>query len=326
MIVDNYNRVHDYLRISLTDHCNLRCLYCMPAGDYVMSPPDRLMQAHEIAQLAASFVQLGVKKIRLTGGEPLVRKDAAAIIHSLGQLRVQLALTTNGTRLHTFLPVLEEAGVHAINISLDTLQPEKYKYITRRDQFKRVKENIQLLLRKGMPVKINVVVMKDVNEEEINDFIAWTKDEPVHIRFIEFMPFSGNQWTGNKVVTWTAMQHIIQTKYDYFPLQQDVHDTARTYQVPGYAGTFAVISTMSAAFCGQCNRMRLTADGKMKNCLFSKEETDLLSALRRNEPVEPLIHQCIRRKAAALGGQFTNAFESLEAATLQNRSMISIGG
>lgn len=326
MIVDQYNRVHDYLRISLTDQCNLRCLYCMPENDYAMTPPHRLMQANEIALLAETFVQLGVKKIRLTGGEPLVRKDAAAIIRALGQLPVQLALTTNGTRLHLFAPVLEEAGVQAVNISLDSLRTEKFKWITKRDQFARVQDNIQGMLRKGVHVKINVVVMQDVNEDEINDFIAWTKDEPIHIRFIEFMPFTGNGWTGNKVVTWAAMQQIIQSQYDFIPLQNDVHDTARTYQVPGHAGTFSIISTMSSAFCGQCNRMRLTADGKMKNCLFSKEETDLLSALRRQEPIEPLIHQCIRAKAKALGGQFTNAFENLEAASLHNRSMISIGG
>src|SRR4030095_15292308 len=139
-------------------------------------------------------------------------------------------------------------------------------------------------------------------------FVAWTKDTPVHVRFIEFMPFSGNKWTGNKVFTWHEMLEDISTKYDFTPLQGNRHDTSKKYKVPGHAGTFAVISTMSAPFCGDCNRMRLTADGKLKNCLFSSEETDLLSALRNGREIVPLIHQCILGKAKELGGQFTADF------------------
>jgi GTP 3',8-cyclase len=326
MLVDNYKRVHNYLRISLTDNCNLRCFYCMPEEDYVFTPASQLMQVDEIEKLAKIFVEQGVNKIRLTGGEPLVRKDAADIILVLSKLPVTLTLTTNGTRLHEFIDVLEQANIRSLNISLDTLQAEKFQLVTRRNQFDVVMKNIELLLSKNFHVKINVVAMKGFNDNEINDFIAWTKDTPVHVRFIEFMPFSGNRWTSNKVFTMQQILNVIEEKYSYIRLKDEKHDTAKKYMVPGHAGTFAIISTMSANFCGDCNRMRLTADGKMKNCLFSKEETDLLSAVRKGEEILPLIQQSISSKAKELGGQFTPDFEHLHAEDINNRSMITIGG
>jgi cyclic pyranopterin phosphate synthase len=222
--------------------------------------------------------------------------------------------------------VLEQAGIRSLNISLDTLQSEKFQLVTRRDQFQKVYDNIQLLLKKNFHVKVNMVVMKGFNDNEINDFIEWTKHEPVHVRFIEFMPFTGNRWTSNKVVTMQEILEVVKEKYEMVRLQDEKHDTAKGFKVPGHAGTFAIISTMSANFCGECNRMRLTADGKMKNCLFSGYETDLLSALRKGEDVVPLIHQNIHNKAKELGGQFTTDFEHLHAEDIHNRSMITIGG
>jgi cyclic pyranopterin phosphate synthase len=284
------------------------------------------MQTDEIEKLAKIFVSLGVNKIRLTGGEPLVRKEAADIIQALSKLPVKLTLTTNGSRLHEFVEQLQQANVHSLNISLDTLQPEKFQLITRRNQFQVVYDNIQLLLKKKFHVKVNMVVMKGLNENEINDFIEWTKHEPVHIRFIEFMPFTGNRWTSNRVFTMQQMLQSIEEKYEVVKLEDEKHDTAKGYKVPGHEGTFAIISTMSSNFCSDCNRMRLTADGKIKNCLFSKEETDLLSALRNGEDVEPLIHKSIRSKAKELGGQFTADFEHLHPEDIHNRSMITIGG
>jgi cyclic pyranopterin phosphate synthase len=298
----------------------------MPEEDYVFTPASQLMQVDEIEKLAKIFVEQGVNKIRLTGGEPLVRKDAADIILALSKLPVTLTLTTNGTRLHEFVEVLEQANVRSLNISLDTLQAEKFQLVTRRNQFDVVMKNIQLLLDKNFHVKINVVAMKGFNDYEINDFIAWTKHTPVHVRFIEFMPFSGNRWTSNKVFTLQQILNVIEEKYSFIRLKDEKHDTAKKYMVPGHAGSFAIISTMSANFCGNCNRMRLTADGKMKNCLFSKEETDLLSALRKGEAILPLIEQSISSKAKELGGQFTPDFEHIHAEDINNRSMITIGG
>ena len=326
MIIDSHNRVHNYLRISLTDNCNLRCFYCMPEEDYTFTPASQLMQVNEIRQLAEIFVKEGVNKIRLTGGEPLVRKDAAEIISTLSELPVNLAITTNGTRLHDFLDVLKRAKISSINISLDTLHEDRFKMITRRDQFKVVMNNIRLMIDNGFHVKVNVVVMKGLNEIEINDFVEWTRNEPIHIKFIEFMPFEGNRWTSNKVFTLQEILDVIAEKYLFIRLNNELHDTAKKFMVPGHAGTFAVISTMSENFCGDCNRMRLTADGKLKNCLFSRSETDLLSALRSGQEIIPLIHQNIMRKAKELGGQFSNDFEHIDASEINNRSMITIGG
>lgn len=326
MLIDSFDRVHNYLRISLTDNCNLRCFYCMPEEDYEFTPHSRLMQPEEIESLAKLFVENGVDKIRLTGGEPLVRKDAADIILRLAKLPVKLTLTTNATRLHDFVNILEEAKVSSLNISLDTLDSDKFNIITRRDSFNKVMDNINLMIARNFHVKVNVVVMKGMNEHEINDFVAWTKDVPVHVRFIEFMPFEGNRWTSNQVFTWKEMLEEISRKFSPVPLKGDIHDTAKKYSIEGHKGTFAIISTMSSPFCAGCNRMRLTADGKMKNCLFSQEETDLLTALRKGDDVLPLIQDSIRSKAKELGGQFTKDFEKIHTEDLHNRSMISIGG
>ncbi len=326
MILDSFGRNHNYLRISLTDNCNLRCFYCMPEEEYEFTPASKLMQADEIEAISKIFVAQGVNKIRLTGGEPLVRKDAGKIILSLSKLPVKLTLTTNGTRVHEFIELLKEANIQTLNISLDTLQSDRFLLLTRRDQFKLVYDNIQLLIRNGFQVKVNVVVMKGMNDGEINDFIEWTKDTPIQIRFIEFMPFSGNRWTSNKVFTWQEILDLVQTKYPIVRLDDEIHDTAKKYTVPGHAGSFAVISTMTSPFCSGCNRMRLTADGKMKNCLFSKEETDLLTAFRKGEDILPLIQKSIASKAKELGGQFTADFENVHAEEIQNRSMITIGG
>jgi len=326
MIVDNHQRVHNYLRISLTDNCNLRCFYCMPEDEYDFASAAQLMQVDEIEQLAKIFVAQGVNKIRLTGGEPLVRKDAKEIIKRLAQLPVTLTLTTNGTRLHEFVSLLKDSNIRSVNISLDTLQEDKFKLLTKRDQFGIVQKNIQLMIDQGFHTKVNMVVLRGMNDNEIHDFIEWMKEQPVHVRFIEFMPFEGNRWTSNKVFTLDEILSRIAEKYTIEPLQAEKHDTAKKFMVPGHKGTFAVISTMSAHFCGDCNRMRLTADGKMKNCLFSKDEVDLLSALRSGKDVLPLIHQSIAAKAPQLGGQFTQDYQHLQADSIHNRSMITIGG
>jgi len=298
----------------------------MPEEEYEFTPASKLMQKDEIEELSKIFVSLGVKKIRLTGGEPLVRKDAGEIIKTLSRLPIKLTITTNGSRLHEFIDILDESGVHSLNVSLDTLQPEKFQLITRRNQFEKIYENIRLLLARNFHVKVNTVVMKGLNDNEINDFVEWTRHEAVHVRFIEFMPFTGNWWTSNKVFTMQQMLEVIEAKYEVERLQNEKHDTAKAFRVPGHLGTFAIISTMTSNFCGDCNRIRLTADGKMKNCLFAEKETDLLSALRKGADVVALIHENIRSKAKELGGQFTTDFEHLHPEEIHNRSMITIGG
>ncbi|MBS1750238.1 MAG: GTP 3',8-cyclase MoaA [Bacteroidetes bacterium] len=327
MLNDQFNRVHDYLRISLTDKCNLRCSYCnpidLPKGHFANS---NKMSVDEIDTIAGVFVQLGVKKIRLTGGEPLVRKDAKEIIRRLSKYPVELVITTNGVFVHEFIDSFREAGIQSVNVSLDSLKMRKNLIITGRSEFERVYENIQLLLKHNFHVKINTVVIKGTNEDEIPDFIEWTKQQPVDVRFIEFMPFDGNRWSNEKVFSHSEMLKLIAAKYEYISLQNEKHDTAKKYFVPGHQGSFAIISTMSQPFCTGCNRMRLTTDGKMKNCLFSNNEVDILRALRSGQDIVPLIKQCVWDKKEALGGQFTSAYKNIDSSKINNRSMINIGG
>ncbi len=327
MLTDKFNRVHDYLRISLTDKCNLRCNYCnpvdLPKGYFTGSPR---MTAEEIDKIVAVFVKEGVKKIRLTGGEPLVRKDAREIMERLSKYPVELAITTNGVFVHEYIETFKHAGIKSVNVSLDSLNRDIFFSITKRDEFDRIMDNIHLLLLHDFHVKINVVVMKNINDSELIDFIEWTRDFPLHLRFIEFMPFAGNQWDRKKVFSYHEMLDLISSKFNFLKLPDEKHDTAKKYLIPDHKGTFAIISTMSEPFCGGCNRMRLTTDGKMKNCLFSTTEVDILGALRNGLDIIPLIKQCVTDKEKALGGQFTSAYEQIDASKINNRSMISIGG
>lgn len=326
MLKDSFGRIHDYLRISLTDNCNFRCSYCMPVEEMEWMPQSKLMSKEEILKLAETFVSLGVKKIRLTGGEPLVRKEFPEILAGIAQMPVETTITTNGVLIHKHIQALREAGVRSVNVSLDTLNREKFKKLTRRDQFDQVWENILLLLNEGFRVKVNAVALHGMIEEEIADFVRITEKLPLHIRFIEFMPFSGNHWNSQKVVTAAQMLDLVRKDFAIEKLVDQKHDTAKKYQVPGFLGTFAFITTMSEHFCGDCNRLRLTADGKIKNCLFGKEELDLLTALRSGQEVESLIRLSVSRKHAALGGQFTPDYLKADPDKIDNRSMITIGG
>jgi cyclic pyranopterin phosphate synthase len=318
-LTDTFGRTHHYLRISLTDACNLRCLYCMPDEKVQSTPHARLMQAGEIEGIATVFQQLGITKIRLTGGEPLVRKDAADIMHRLSRLPVELAISTNAVLAHEYLDCFKQSGIRSINVSLDTLQADEFMAITRRGDFNKIMDNIHLLLANGFKVKVNMVVMKGVNEHAVIDFVKWTRDYPLDVRFIEFMPFSGNAWQRDKVFAYSDMLAVIEQEFQVLKLEDPRHDTSKKYQVAGHAGTFAFITTITEPFCGSCNRLRLTADGKMKNCLFSAGETDLLTPWRAGQDIIPLILSCLKDKKEERGGRFD--FENIE-----NRSMIRIGG
>ncbi len=326
MLQDTFGRIHDYLRISLTDNCNFRCSYCMPVEEMEWMPSSKLMGKDEILKLAEIFVSLGVNKIRLTGGEPLVRKEFPEILAGIARLPVETTITTNGVLIHRHIQNLKAAGVRSVNVSLDTLNREKFQKLTRRDQFDQVWDNILLLLAEGFRVKVNAVALHGLIEDEICGFVRVTEKLPLHVRFIEFMPFAGNHWSSKQVVTAKQMLDLVQAEFPVEKLEDKKHDTAKKYQVPGFAGTFAFITTMSEHFCGNCNRLRLTADGKIKNCLFGKDELDLLTALRTGQDVIPLIEKSVSRKHAALGGQFTADYKKADPGKMENRSMITIGG
>lgn len=326
---DSHGREHNYLRISITEHCNLRCTYCMPAEGIALTPKSHLMTADEIVSIAQTFVHLGVTKIRLTGGEPLVRKDAASIIQRLGKLGVELTLTTNGILVHDFIDTFKEAGIKALNVSIDSLQREKYTTITRRNYFEKLWENLDLLCQNDFQVKLNVVVIKGFNDNEIIDFIELTKDRNIQIRFIEFMPFDGNQWNKEKLVSYAEILSQVSSFYTDEVVERvsdKPNDTAKNHKVRSYKGSFSVISSVTNPFCSSCNRIRLTADGKLKNCLFSNSETSLLETLRAGEPIEPLIFKNIRYKKAMRGGMDDDVKFQNPKLFSQNRSMIKIGG
>ncbi|WP_162128390.1 GTP 3',8-cyclase MoaA [Flavobacterium phycosphaerae] len=326
---DSFGREHTYLRISITEHCNLRCAYCMPEEGIALTPKPHLMTANEIIHIAKTFVELGVTKIRLTGGEPLVRKDAKDIILQLGNLGVDLTLTTNGILVPNFIETFKIAGIKTINISIDSLVKEKFNKITRRNYFETVFENIDLLLTEGFRVKLNVVLMKDFNEDEIIDFIELTKHKNIQVRFIEFMPFTGNQWDKSKLVSYAEILGTIQSEYAFSEIERltdALNDTAKNFKIKAHLGSFAIISSVTNPFCTTCNRIRLTADGKLKNCLFSNSETSLLETLRAGESILPLIHKNLLSKKAVRGGMDDDLKFQNPDLFSQNRSMITIGG
>lgn len=321
-LTDKFGRQHTYLRISLTDACNLRCQYCMPNEKVSVTPSKRLMQSDEILEIAKIFVELGVNKIRLTGGEPLVRKDVDDILLNLAVLPVELTMSTNAILIQEHLSSLKNAKINSLNISLDSLDKEVFFRMTKRPYFDKIMSNIQLLLSENFKLKINVVPLKNVNEDAIFDFIAWTKDHELEVRFIEFMPFLGNAWDLSHVLSYEEMLKRVSAKYKIEKLDDAPNDTAKHYQVQGYKGKFAFISTITDPFCSTCNRLRLTADGKMKNCLFSNGEIDLLSSFREGKDIRPLILENVLSKKQERGGVFEeNGFSNYT-----NRSMIKIGG
>jgi len=323
---DTYGRLHDYLRISLTDRCNLRCSYCMPENVQFLPKPN-LMTDKEILHISNLFVrEFGVNKIRLTGGEPLLRKDAQAIIEGISDLPVELAVTTNGIFLHKYLDMFVRQGITSLNISLDTLQKERYHRINKKDSFSIVWQNIQQALDKGFSIKLNTVVKSGMNDDELLNFVQLTRDQDLHVRFIEFMPFNGNKWEKEAVITYKDMLEKVNRSYDVLKLDDKTNSTSKGYAVKDFTGTFSFISTNSLPFCNDCNRIRLTADGKLRNCLFSKDETDILTPLRTGKEILPLIEETIMSKRKELGG--LNRFQSkvFDASAIDERSMFAIGG
>jgi molybdenum cofactor biosynthesis protein A len=327
-LTDSFGREHNYLRISLTEKCNLRCTYCMPENGVLLSPQSQLMTANEVFHIAALFIQNGVDKIRLTGGEPLLRKDFSEILTSLSTLPVKLSITTNAILVDRYIETFKSCGLKDINVSLDTLNTTKFDAITKRDQFSKAMSNIELLIQEGFMVKLNVVLMKGFNDDEIIDFINYTRDKPINVRFIEFMPFDGNNWDKSKLVTFDEVLTAVNVHYAEVGVESIPNEknfTARNYKIKNYKGSFGIISTVTNPFCDACNRIRLTANGKLKNCLFSTGETPLLETFRDGKSIEGLIQHALHQKKAVRAGMTElEDFENLE--NHHNRSMITIGG
>ncbi|NXL55702.1 MOCS1 protein, partial [Chordeiles acutipennis] len=325
-LTDSFGRQHNYLRISLTEKCNLRCQYCMPEEGVQLTPKSELLTAQEIITLARLFVKEGVEKIRLTGGEPLIRPDVVDIVGQLYKLEglKTIAVTTNGINLTRLLPRLKEAGLNAINISLDTLVPAKFEFIVRRKGFHKVMEGIHKATELGYrPVKVNCVVMRGFNEDELLGFVDFTKDLPLDVRFIEYMPFDGNKWNFKKMVSYKEMLDTIKQRWpELEKLPCEISSTAKSYKVPHFQGQISFITSMSEHFCGSCNRLRITADGNLKVCLFGNSEVSLRDHLRAGASEEELV-QII---GAAVGRKKKQHAGMFNISQMKNRPMILIGG
>ncbi len=323
-IIDKFGRPHTYLRISLTDRCNLRCFYCMPEEGIELMEKPSIMTHEEVVAISKTFVNLGVNTIRLTGGEPLIRKNFEFLARALTNLGVDLKLTTNGILLDKYFDLFEEIGLRKINISLDTLDKAKNAFVTKRDYFDRIMQNIKEGLNRGFQLKLNIVLIKGVNDKEINDFIELTKDENLSVKFIEFMPFKGNKWDWSKGVSEDEILTRVKSRYEkVLTLRNPKHSTSKNFQIEDHKGSFGIISTITSPFCSGCNRIRLTADGKMKNCLFANAETDLLGPIRNGENIDQLILDSIQKKKFSRDGMDLKMDEDQYE---NNRSMISIGG
>ncbi|XP_032718171.1 molybdenum cofactor biosynthesis protein 1 isoform X1 [Lontra canadensis] len=323
-LTDSFGRQHSYLRISLTEKCNLRCQYCMPEEGVPLTPKADLLTTEEILTLARLFVKEGIDKIRLTGGEPLIRPDVVDIVarlHQLEGLRT-IGITTNGINLARLLPQLQKAGLSAINISLDTLVPAKFEFIVRRKGFHKVMEGIHKAIELGYsPVKVNCVVMRGLNEDELLDFVALTEGLPLDVRFIEYMPFDGNRWNFKKMVSYKEMLDTLRQQWpELEKLPEEESSTAKAFKIPGFQGQLSFITSMSEHFCGTCNRLRITADGNLKVCLFGNSEVSLRDHLRAGASEEELL----RVIGAAVGRKKRQHAGMFSIAQMKNRPMILI--
>ena len=284
-MLDNNHRVINYLRLSVTDRCNLRCIYCMPEKGIRFMPHSEILTYEEILHIVRLSIQKGIRKVRLTGGEPLVRKGFISFLERLSKIEglEEITLTTNGVLLKSLAADIKNCGISRINVSLDSLRPERFFRITGRDFFERVWEGLEEAEYVGFnPIKINVVAIKGVNDDEILDFAALTLEKPYHVRFIEIMPIGDkNIWTTEKFISAKEIHNRIQTLGILQPIGHNTLDgPAERYALEGAKGEVGFIGALSNHFCDNCNRLRLTADGHLKGCLFSDQETDIKTPLR----------------------------------------------
>ena len=291
-LADRFSRKIDYLRISITDHCNLNCSYCAPFSGRMKLTHAEILSYEEICRLTTAAVEAGISKVRLTGGEPLMRKGVVELCRLLSSIEglESLALTTNGVRLQELAPQLHAAGVQRVNVSLDTLRPERFRKITGYNLLSQVLAGISMAEEVGLhPVKINTVVMRGVNEDEIEDFVRLTVEKPYHVRFIELMPFNGS---GDHQSLYVPVEEMVKRVIGVGDLSlepvAESSGPARLCSLPGAKGKVGFIAPLSYHFCGSCNRLRLTADGNLRTCLFSEKEVDIKGPLRAGASIAEL--------------------------------------
>jgi cyclic pyranopterin phosphate synthase len=326
-LTDGFGRVHRDLRISVTDRCNLRCTYCMPAEGMKWLPRSEVLTFEEIERIARLLVErYGFTSIRLTGGEPTVRAHLPVLVERLAKLDTDLALTTNGTSLGLIAHDLAAAGLRRINVSLDSLRRDRVVELTRRDCLAQVIDGIDAAISAGLsPVKVNAVLVRGVNDDEVVDFATFGRERGVSVRFIEFMPLDASgEWTADKVV---ARDEIVATIGAVYPLEPAGHDhtgpePAEVFRYADGGGDFGVIASVTNAFCDSCDRVRLTADGQLRSCLFALDELDLRALLRGGASDDDLAAAVERCVAAKWAGHSVNQVQFIR----PRRSMSQIGG
>lgn len=306
-LVDRFGRVHTDLRISLTDRCSLRCTYCMPAEGVPWLPGDTMLTTREITRIVAVAIGLGVTEVRLTGGEPLLRTDVVELVAGLTSLqtsegRLRTSMTTNGLRLPSLAGSLRDAGLERINISLDTLRRTRYLELTRRDRLIDALAGIEAARAAGFsPVKLNAVLMRGVNDDEVGDLLAFAVERGLHLRFIEHMPLdAGHTWRREAVVTRDEILAAARERVSLAPVDARGSSPAEEFHIDGTSSTLGVIASVTKPFCGSCDRVRLTADGQFRNCLFATEEADLRSLIRggaSDDEIASALIACVARKA-----------------------------
>ena len=306
MLIDSQSRVINYLRVSVTDRCNLRCLYCMNRDGVNMKERSEILSFEEIERIIRVGAEIGISKIRLTGGEPLIRKGIIEFTDRISKIPgiSDLSMTTNGILLKEYAGDLKKAGLARINVSLDTLDRNKYKEITENGEINKVWEGIFEAERVGLcPIKINLVVVRGVNDNELVEFANLTKKHPFDIRFIEYMPIgSTSYWSNEKFVSsMETLERISQTEKTE-PMETENQSTAKYYKLRDSIGRIGLISPISSHFCRSCNKLRLTSDGRLRTCLFSDEEIDLKAILRSNhdkENINNILKEAVLKKPKA---------------------------
>ncbi|HOV90767.1 MAG TPA: GTP 3',8-cyclase MoaA [Syntrophorhabdaceae bacterium] len=324
MLIDNFNRVINYLRISITDRCNLRCRYCVNEN-LKFNTHDEILRYEEIIRLVRLGAELGFKKVRLTGGEPLIRKGIEYLLNEISHTKgiEDLALTTNGVFLGEKINELKNAGLKRVNISLDSLKRERYEYITGVDAIDKVFYGIEMAIQEDLhPIKINTVIIKGFNDDEIIDFASLAERWSIHIRFIEFMPFGDPElWGPSKIVSSKEVEDIIRTVYELEPTINRHKGPAKMFKLKGGKGEIGFISPISTHICSECNRIRLTSDGNIMPCLFSDIKYDVKKLLRTNasdDEIKAFIKNAVKEKP-------NRKYEIGQIKKCQ-RSLINIGG
>lgn len=328
ILVDNWGRKVNYLRIAITDRCNLRCFYCMPEEGIKYIAKKELLTYEELLRLAGIVSEMGVNKIRLTGGEPFIRRDFVPFLHNLAKVPGinSIHITTNGVLTHKYLDDMVDIGINSVNLSIDTLDPVKFQRITRRDEFHNVKKTLDGLLDRGIPTKINMVVMEGQNTDDIVPMVELAASHPVEVRFIEEMPFNGDgshlvnlNWNHRKILDTVKATHP-----NVSVLEHEFNSTSLRYQIEGFRGSFGIIPAYSRTFCNTCNRLRITSQGTIKTCLYDDGVLDLRKNIR-NGATDNQIKQLLR---GVIGQRAKDGFEAekkRKASTI-DESMSSIGG